>query len=121
MGEIATIAAVHEFGAPSKNIPERSFLRTAFDENEEELKRAKVTYLRLVFDNRMTLKAAMQKLAVFMEGKVKHKIVSGPFVPLFPETIIRRNKYGRASNKPLIDTGQLLNSVQSEVLEKKPE
>ena len=34
-GSRAEVAAVHEFGSPSKNIPERSFMRSAFNENKK--------------------------------------------------------------------------------------
>jgi len=36
-GEEALIGAVHEFGAPKKNIPERSFMRTTFNEEKKKL------------------------------------------------------------------------------------
>ena len=38
-GSRATIAKYHEFGAPRANIPERSFMRTAFVENEQKIKK----------------------------------------------------------------------------------
>lgn len=38
-GEVLVYAAVHEFGSPKKNIPERSFLRLGFDKNKEEIER----------------------------------------------------------------------------------
>ena len=34
-GEPAFRATVHEFGAPSRNIPERSFVRSSFNENKK--------------------------------------------------------------------------------------
>ena len=37
-GSRSGIATVHEFGSPSKNIPERSFLRKQLNENVEEMK-----------------------------------------------------------------------------------
>jgi len=38
-GEALNYAAVHEFGAPRKNIPERSYLRKTFDEKKDEIER----------------------------------------------------------------------------------
>lgn len=35
--DVATYAAVHEFGAPRRNIPQRSYLRKTFDEEVENL------------------------------------------------------------------------------------
>lgn len=38
-GEVVVYAAVHEFGSPKRNIPERSYLRKTFDEQKEEIER----------------------------------------------------------------------------------
>lgn len=38
-GEVLVYAAVHEFGSPRKNIPERSFLRLGFDKSKEEIEK----------------------------------------------------------------------------------
>ncbi len=38
-GEYAVVAAVHEFGAPGKNIPERGYIRPTFDEKKDEVRR----------------------------------------------------------------------------------
>ncbi|RLI74767.1 hypothetical protein DRO97_05075 [Archaeoglobales archaeon] len=38
-GEEALIAAVHEFGSPKKNIPQRSFIRVTADEKEKDLQK----------------------------------------------------------------------------------
>lgn len=38
-GSRAQIAKYHEFGAPKAGIPERSFMRSAFDENQKKIKK----------------------------------------------------------------------------------
>lgn len=38
-GEVLVYAAVHEFGSPKKNIPERSYLRKTFDEQKEQIEK----------------------------------------------------------------------------------
>ncbi|AIY89894.1 phage virion morphogenesis protein [Geoglobus acetivorans] len=37
--DVVIYAAVHEFGSPRKNIPERSFLRKTFDEQKDEIEK----------------------------------------------------------------------------------
>lgn len=37
--EVVVYAAVHEFGAPRKNIPQRSYLRKTFDEQKDQLEK----------------------------------------------------------------------------------
>lgn len=36
-GEYAVVAAVHEFGAPTRNIPQRAYMRPTFDENKDRI------------------------------------------------------------------------------------
>ena len=112
VSELVLVAAVHEFGAPSMNIPERSFMRSALDENKEELLRFKREQYVLFAKGKITLKQAISRIGDWMQAKIQEKIRKGPFTPLFPETIIARNRHGRASDKPLIDTGMMINSVQ---------
>lgn len=38
-GGVLIYAAVHEFGSPKRNIPERSYLRKTFDEQKEEIEK----------------------------------------------------------------------------------
>jgi|Deesub1362B_J571_1020462.scaffolds.fasta_scaffold00499_29 phage gpG-like protein len=38
-GEALNYAAVHEFGSPKRNIPERSYLRKTFDEKRNEIEK----------------------------------------------------------------------------------
>ena len=37
--EVLVYAAVHEFGSPKRNIPQRSYLRKTFDEQKEEIEK----------------------------------------------------------------------------------
>lgn len=49
---------------------------------------------------------AMETEAVVTVGEVKKRIITGPFVPNAPTTIAKKG-----SDKPLIDTGQLLDAI----------
>jgi hypothetical protein len=110
MSEIATIAAVHEFGAPNKNIPERSFLRTTLDEHYGDLQSFKVRQYQLFLQGSFGLKEAIGRVGEWLVGKVQARIRSGPFQVLSPATLAAKFP----KTKPLIDTGQLLNSLQHE-------
>ena len=43
--ERAYIALIHEYGAPKRNIPERSFMRSAYNENKDKMNK--------IFENKM--------------------------------------------------------------------
>jgi phage gpG-like protein len=107
----AEIAAAHEFGVPG-HIPERSFLRSTVEENKEKAAAflAKNILETLLTDGDKTTPFAL--LGEKMAGEVKRKIQTGIDPALNPKTIERKG-----SSKPLIDTGQLLQSITYEVRE----
>ncbi len=107
---MAAIAAVHEFGAPSKGIPERSFLRSAITENVEFLIKVNKDSLKRVVEGSLTVDQALGRLGEFAKAKVQEKITQGPFAPLKPSTIA-----AKGSSAPLIDTGQMRSSVSWEL------
>lgn len=108
----ATIAAAHEFGVPG-HIPERSFLRSTLSENKEQASRLLANRLQqAIFEDGET-KAAFALVGEKLTGEVKRKIQSGLAPPLDPKTIARKG-----SSTPLIDTGNLLQSITYEVRNK---
>lgn len=107
MSEIIAIAAIHEFGAPSRNIPERSFVRTGFDENYPALQSFKKTQATLVMQGKQTAMIGIQKIGEWFTSKIKLKIRSNIPPALQPATIARKH-----STRTLIDTAQMINSVQ---------
>lgn len=106
MSEVATVGVVHEFGAPARNIPERSWLRSVYDENRNRLQRVKAKETGRVIDGKQDARQAIARVGGWFAAQVKAKIRKGPFAPLEPETIARKG-----STKPLIDTGQMIQSI----------
>lgn len=107
ISEIALIASWLEFG--TKNIdPGWHYFAEAFDENLEALIviRDKL-YIRIV-NGKMLIDTALAIMGEFMVSKVKAKIVSMNYPPNAPSTIRRK----KGVDNPLIDTAQMLNSVQ---------
>lgn len=102
----AKIAAIHEFGAPERNIPERSFLRSGIRENLPVLTELSKGLLPRVVEGVMGEEHALGILGTVAASKVQDKIVSGPFTPNAPRTVARKG-----SDKPLIDTGSLRQSI----------
>lgn len=111
----AEIAMVHEYGSPSQGIPERSFLRASIDLNREKyrayLRKAIGALLEAAKKGPIDTRGIFERLGLMAAADVKALMrLEGFFTPLKPETIARKG-----SSKPLIDTGQLLNSVTYEL------
>lgn len=109
---VASIAAVHEFGAPKARIPERSFLRAAIDESRELLERTAKNVAGSVARGTLTANQAAARLGLVAQARVQRKIVDGPFVPNAPFTVRQKG-----SSRPLIDSGQMRQSVTYEVVD----
>lgn len=99
------IAMVHEFGSPVANIPERSFLRSTMDTNRAKYTKEIQRIATKIFDGK-TAYAAMNLLGMRAANDVKNTIRAHVPPPLQPETVARKG-----SSTPLIDTGQVINSI----------
>lgn len=111
---LAMIAAVHEFGNPEKGIPERSFLRGSILTNRKKYADASKKLSFRVLSGDMQAAQAYGLLGQAASDDVKQFIREGDFVPNAPATVARKG-----SSKPLIDTGQLRQSITFVVDEKK--
>jgi len=107
MSEVVTVAAVHEFGAPKRNIDERPFIRTSFDDNFPALQEFKKTQAMLVIQGKQTAMTGIKKIGEWLTNKTKAKINSNIPPELDLKTVKRKH-----SSRTLIDTAQLLNSIQ---------
>jgi len=110
MSELIQVGAVHEYGAPKRNIPARPWLRSAFDENQGKINDIKIRLYKNIIDGKTNTQTALGKLGLAFETMVKRKITTLREPALDPATIARK----RSSN-PLIDIGQMRASVQSVV------
>lgn len=101
---VATVAAFHEFG--TERTPERSFLRGGIRNNRGEHLRMSRQLLKKVVSDAMPFSQALGLLGEAAKGFVQKEITNGDFVPLTEATIRRKG-----STKPLIDSGQMRQSV----------
>ena len=95
----------NEFG--TETIPERSFLRSAFDKHRSKYERKTKLLLIKIYKSQMTVERALDILGLMLETDIKDMIRNGQFEPLSLVTILNKG-----SDKPLIDTAQMLNSVR---------
>lgn len=106
------IACTHEFGLKIGNavIPERSFIRGTVDAKTKEIAAMAKKLASLVIDGTTDIHKALDVLGQYVRGLIQARISAGIPPPLKPATIARKG-----SSKPLIDTGQLRASIDTEV------
>lgn len=105
--DLVEIAATNEFGDPGRRIPERSFIRSTTDEVRPEAFRLMKTGLGRIIDGKTSARKVLGKVGLFMETKIKKKITDLRTPPNAPLTIALKG-----SDNPLIDTGQLRQSIR---------
>lgn len=120
---VVDVATFHEFGAPNANIPERSFMRSTYDKNEAKYIGILIKFKDQILDpnSQMTVKKALSLLGQKMKSDIQKTIREGMFTPWAPSTRearIKRAKGGIISETPLIDTGQMLRSIDYKVEDK---
>lgn len=110
---VAKIGIIHEFGAPARGIPPRPFLAPSIVNAKAEISKLTQDNLKGVATGKKTVTVALGVLGSFAAGKVQQHIRNGNFSALNPATIKRKG-----SSKPLIDTGNMIQSITHEVREK---
>ncbi|MCG8433486.1 MAG: hypothetical protein MJA83_05600 [Gammaproteobacteria bacterium] len=94
----STLATIHEFGAPSVNIPERAFLRGTFDRNSKKYEALFSKAARSLARGRRT-RPMIKKIGEIAVADVVQTINSSiDLAPLKPATIAREG-----SSKPLLE------------------
>lgn len=95
----------NEFG--TETIPERSFVRSAFDKNRKKYEKMTKVLLVRIYKSEVSVERALDILGLMIETDIKDMIKNGNFEPLSINTVLRKG-----SDKPLIDTAQMINSVR---------
>lgn len=104
---VPLVAAVQEFGAPSRNIPPRPFFRGMIEAKAAEWPAAVGALLRA---NQYDAAKTLGQTGAAIKGQLQQSIVDFDRVPLKPATVERKG-----NDKQLVDTGHMLNSVDFRV------
>lgn len=108
----AQIGYIQEFGSPINNIPERPFLIPGVENARPEVLEEFRGGAKAALDgNTSQVERSLVRAGIQAQNAVRAKIQDGPFLPLKPTTLAARRRRGRTGDKPLLDTGQLRNSV----------
>jgi len=108
---VLMVAAIHEFGTENGNIPERSHLRSSFDDNRQKLNLFAFKVSQMLIDGTLSLEKGLNRIGLKMLNNHKKKIKSNIPPELSDATKKQRERKGSKNPKALIDTAQLLNSA----------
>lgn len=113
---VAEVAMWNEFGVPGgpgrPAIPSRPAFRRAAEASKPSLRILAKAETAAVIDGTRTPQQALGRMGLFIQGAIQQEIVDLRTPPNAPSTIA-----AKGSSNPLIDTGQLKNSVTYEVVE----
>ncbi|CAB3952709.1 hypothetical protein [Achromobacter piechaudii] len=108
----AQIGYILDNGSPKANIPARPFLVPGVENVQPEIVEDFRGGAKAALDgNAAGVERSLVRAGLRAQNSVRAKIQDGPFDPLAPRTLADRKKRGRTGEKPLLDTGQLRNSV----------
>lgn len=108
----AQLMFIHSEGSPVNNIPPRPVIDITLKEEKSKINEKFKKIINNVLNN-TNPKQELERLGIYVVNKIKAKFGSEELEPLKPQTI-----KAKGSDRPLIDTGQLRNSVTYIVREK---
>lgn len=103
---VIMVGTVHEFGSPSRNIPQRSFLRSTVQEGRRKYKRMFKKLGKQIIEGKIDTKKALSLIGLQVQTDVRQKI-----------TDIKSPELKSREGNPLIDTGHLRQTITFEVTE----
>ncbi len=109
--DLLDVAMWNELG--TSRAPSRPFMRKSVDENADKINAFLKAQLKKLARGETTAEQILKAVGVFQKGLVQAKIKDGDFEPNAPRTIQRKG-----SDKPLIDTGRMRQSVNFVITQK---
>ncbi len=105
VSDLVIVAASNEFGTDT--IPERSFIRSTFEENRDRLAEISAAEADAILTGKKDVKTSLHLMGEFHAGQIQAKIHSHPPPENAPATIGRKGSTGT-----LVDTGNLAQSIR---------
>ena len=101
---VIMVGAVHEFGSPARNVPQRSFLRSTVQEKRRKYKRLFRKLSKKIIEGKLTTEESLNLIGLTVQTDVRAKIHD-----------IKSPELKHREGNPLIDTGHLRQSINYEV------
>ncbi|ENN8374928.1 hypothetical protein ACAX46_000291 [Providencia rettgeri] len=118
---IAYVAAIQELGYPVGGIPPRPFLRPTMSDKKTEYGQLIFRVAKAVASGNITVNDGLTQVGAKAASDVKLAIKAVTTPALDDATVkarARRHSKGKSTNKPLVDTGQMLQAVNFAVEDK---
>jgi hypothetical protein len=98
------VAAIHELGL---GVPERSWLRSWFDANQNRIQQETRDALTKVAARKVSRKKAMEDLGYSWVEQIRDNIVSGKITPALSASTVAR----KGHNTPLLESSDMVNAI----------
>lgn len=111
---IAAVARVQVLGSAKNNIPARDFMRPPMEQGAPNYQKGVAKAFRDAAQGKASLETGLNAVGEVAAGDVKQGLASLRKPALKEATIkarARRHHAGIASDKPLVDTGQMLQAI----------
>ena len=118
------VALANEFGAHIENgfgkgieinIPERSFIRSAIDDNIDKINKWREEMLENIFDKNWTVEKALKAIGLRIQILIQNKIKSHVPPPNADSTLAEKKREGQGQ-VTLVASGTMLRSVTFKVV-----
>ena len=110
--DVLDVAMFNELG--TSRIPSRPFMRDSVDNNADKISSFCKSKLKGIANGSKTADAVLKEIGAMQVGLVQQTIRDGNFAPNSPRTIAQKG-----SDKPLIDTGKMRQSVHYVITDKR--
>lgn len=115
----ASLAYIHDQGSPAANIPARPFMRPGIMEVKDFIAKELEKGARgAMHGDAGAVDIALNRAGLKAQASIRGKINEGIAPELAESTLAARRARGRTGTKPLVDTGQLRNSINYVVRKK---
>lgn len=101
---VIMVGTVHEFGSPSRGIPQRSYLRSTVQQSKRKYKSLTKKLTKAIVNGKMDMKKALNIIGLQVTKDVVKKI-----------TDIKSPSLKSRRGNPLVDTGHLRQSITFQV------
>jgi hypothetical protein len=121
--DVPKYALVHEYGAPSQGIPERSYIRATLDTNKEKYRKiirglVIQAIAQAQHGEEADISGGLEQLGRLVVADMKARIKSNIPPPLKPATLRRKRAKGLPETALMGETGRLIKSIVSRVMHK---
>lgn len=105
------LASMHEFGGKDGRPPERSFIRSTVTAKRRSYDEIFSRGAKLVYERKTDVDTILGLVGSKSQSDVRATIRAGIEPELAESTQAAKERAGKAGSTPLIDTGQLINSI----------